>query len=286
MKSKIDLHMHSTASDGTDTPEQLLEKVRKAGIQTFSLTDHDSIDGCTVLETIVPDDISFILGVEFSCITSAGKCHILGYGYQADAPSMAQALEAGRTLRLAKLARRLEHLKEVHHICFSEEELSWLYRLNSPGKPHLAELIMKRGRAATRTEAIKNYIDGCKGGDDRIDAKIAMDGIFGAAGISVWAHPLGGEGEKHVSQEEFETQLNVLLELGIQGMECYYSRYTSEEVAFLLEQARRHDLLISGGSDYHGTAKDIPLGTLNAYRQAVSERELTVLQHITNHEKS
>lgn len=286
MKSKIDLHMHSTASDGTDTPGQLLEKIRKAGIQTFSLTDHDSIDGCTVLKAIVPDDISFIRGVEFSCITSAGKCHILGYGYQVDAPSMAQALEAGRILRLAKLTRRLNHLKEVHDICFSEEELSWLYRLNSPGKPHLAELIMKQGRAETRTEAIKDYIDGCKGGDDRIDAKIAIDGILGAAGIPVWAHPLGGEGETHLSQKEFELQLNVLLELGIQGLECYYSRYTSEEVDFLLEQAKRHDLLISGGSDYHGTAKDIPLGTLNAYGQGVSERELTVLEYITNHEKN
>lgn len=286
MKSNIDLHMHSTASDGTDTPEELLEHIKEVGIRIFSLTDHDAIDGCAQLEAIIPEGITFVPGVEFSCITGAGKCHILGYGYRPDAPSMARALEAGRTLRLAKLARRLNHLKEVHDICFSQENLNWLYRLNSPGKPHLAELIMKQGRAATRTEAIKTYINGCKGGDDRIDASIAIDGILGAGGTPVWAHPLGGEGEKHLSREEFSAQLHVLLELGIQGMECYYSRYTLEEVAFLLEQARTHDLLVSGGSDYHGVAKDIPLGTLNAYGQGVSERELTVLEQIANHEKN
>lgn len=277
MKSKIDLHMHSTASDGTDTPEELLEQIKEVGIRTFSLTDHDAIDGCAQMEAIIPEGITFVPGVEFSCITGAGKCHILGYGYRPDAPYMARALEAGRTLRLAKLTRRLEHLETVHKIRFSQEELNWLYSLHSPGKPHLAELIIKQGRAATGTEAIRAYIDGCKGGDDRIDAGVAIEGILGAGGVPVWAHPLGGEGEKHLSREAFAAQLGVLTGLGILGLECHYSRYTAEEVAFLREQAATHGLLISGGSDYHGTAKDIPLGTLNAYGQEVTEEELTVL---------
>ncbi|MDO4516300.1 MAG: PHP domain-containing protein [Bacillota bacterium] len=282
MKSKLDLHMHSTASDGTDTPEELLEQIKQVGIRIFSLTDHDAIDGCAQMEAITPEGITFVPGVEFSCITGAGKCHILGYGYRPDASSMARALEAGRTLRLAKLTRRLEHLESVHAIRFSQAELDWLYSLHSPGKPHLAELIVKQGRAATGAEAIRAYIDGCKGGDDRIDAAIAIEGILGAGGIPVWAHPLGGEGEKHLSRETFAAQLGVLTGLGIQGLECHYSRYTAEEVAFLREQAATHGLLISGGSDYHGTAKDIPLGTLNAYGQEVTEKALTILNRLTD----
>ncbi len=277
MRSSVDLHMHSTASDGTDTPEELWEKVRRAGIKTFSLTDHDSIAGCAALEALVPDDGSFLRGVEFSCVTPAGKCHILGYGYALSAPSMVHALEAGRALRLAKLSRRLRHLREVHDIRFSQEELDWLHHLDSPGKPHLAALILKQGRAATRTEAIQTYLDGCEGGDDRIDARIAIEGILGGGGVPVWAHPLGGEGETPLSRAEFSAQLEVLLALGIQGMECYYSRYPEEETAFLLAQAKAHGLLVSGGSDYHGAAKDIPLGRLNASGRAVSARELTIL---------
>lgn len=280
MDQQIDLHMHSAASDGTDNPAQLVENIQKAGIRTFALTDHDTIDGCSQVEALVPPALRFICGVEFSCITSAGKCHILGYGYRPEAPSIHQALEAGRVLRQAKLNRRLDHLEKVHGIRFSEEELRWLAGLNSPGKPHLAQLILDRGLADTREEAITRYINGCKGGDARIDGAIAVRGILGAGGIPVWAHPLGGEGEPHLTRERFNAQLTVLLGLGIQGLECCYSRYTREEVAFLLDQAEKHGLLVSGGSDYHGTAKDIPLGTLNAFGDRVPEETLTILTRL------
>ena len=171
--------MHSAASDGTDNPAQLVENIQKAGIRTFALTDHDTIDGCSQVEALVPPALRFIRGVEFSCITSAGKCHILGYGYRPEAPSIHQALEAGRVLRQAKLNRRLDHLEKVHGIRFSEEELRWLAGLNSPGKPHLAQLILDRGLADTREEAITRYINGCKGGDARIDGAITSGGMPG-----------------------------------------------------------------------------------------------------------
>lgn len=277
MVGTIDLHMHSTASDGTDTPEQLLQKVRAAGLRIFSLTDHDAIDGCARLDPLVPADMTFFRGVEFSCFTPAGKCHILGYQYQPDAPSMDRALEAGRALRLAKLTRRLDYLRTERGIVFSPAELDWLHSLSSPGKPHLAQLIVQQGKAADRTEAIHRYLDGIPGGDARIEAKLAIEAILGAGGVPVWAHPLGGEGETHLTPAAFAAQFAVLRDLGIQGIECCYSRYTAEEVAFLLDQAKAHGLLVSGGSDYHGTAKTIPLGTLNAYGQPVEPADLTLV---------
>lgn len=280
MTGRIDLHMHSTASDGTDTPEAILEKVRQAGLRVFSLTDHDAIDGCARLEPLVPADMVFFRGVEFSCLTPAGKCHILGYQYRPDAPSMDRALEAGRALRLAKLTRRLDHLRAVSGIVFSPAELDWLHSLSSPGKPHLAQLIVGQGKAADRTEAIHRYLDGIPGGDARIEAALAIEGIAGAGGVPVWAHPLGGEGEAHLTPAEFAAQFAVLRDLGIRGIECCYSRYTAEEVDFLLDQARTHGLLISGGSDYHGAAKNIPLGTLNAYGKPVDAADLTIVDQL------
>ncbi|MCF0123486.1 MAG: PHP domain-containing protein [Ruminiclostridium sp.] len=278
MNNTIDLHMHSAASDGTDAPEELAAQIRRAGLRVFSLTDHDTLDGCIVLMDHLPENLTFIPGIEFSCIAQGKKCHILGYGYDPKAPSMAQALEAGRALRMEKLNRRLRHLDMVHGIRFSGEDLDWLFSLNSPGKPHLAQLIVRHNRAENAEEAIRTYIDGCKGGDDRIDAELAIRGILEAGGIPVWAHPLGGEGEKHISGDEFSARLRILMGLGIQGLECFYSRYTREEEAFLLQEAQRHNLLVSGGSDYHGTAMDIPLGMLSCSGQTVQAHDLTILE--------
>ena len=79
--SKVDLHMHSTASDGTDTPEELLKNIRKSGITVFAITDHDTIEGAMQMEKLAPNDVKFIRGVEFSCKTPSGKCHIVGLNY-------------------------------------------------------------------------------------------------------------------------------------------------------------------------------------------------------------
>ena len=116
MASKADLHIHTTASDGADTPRVLAEKIAAAGLELFSVTDHDTIAGALEMEKLVPRGVRYIRGVEFSCVSPAGKCHILGYGYDPDHPAFRGALEEGRRLRLEKLDRRLEQLKRDHGI--------------------------------------------------------------------------------------------------------------------------------------------------------------------------
>ena len=96
-----------------------------------------------------------------------------------------------------------------------------------------------------------------------------------AGGVPVWAHPLGGEGESHMSAEEFLPRLKIMIECGIQGLECYYSRYNTQETEFLLKCANENNLLISGGSDYHGTNKDIPAGMLN-----ITADKLTIVERL------
>ena len=93
---KIDLHMHSTVSDGTDTPEELLARVQEAGIELFALTDHDALKGCDMIRKArKPGDPQFLNGVEFSCRDELGKYHILGYGYDPDSPSILNVVEKG-----------------------------------------------------------------------------------------------------------------------------------------------------------------------------------------------
>ncbi len=281
MANTIDLHIHTTASDGSDSPALLLKNLKKAGITTFSITDHDTVDGALEMEQLVTPDFRFIRGIEFSCETPAGKCHILGYNYDPNDPVFQAALSEGAALRQEKLLSRLRYLEETLGITFTEAERSWLQALRSPGKPHFGKLLVDRGIAATIDEAIQVYINPHKPRRDRIDGSTAVAAILHAGGIPIWAHPLGGEGEKPLTVEKFQAQLNYLMGQGIQGLECHYSRYETAQREFLMTQAKAHGLLISGGSDYHGTNKrDLPLGQLSADGASIDCEKLTILQKI------
>lgn len=281
MERLTDLHMHTTASDGADTVVELLENLKARGVGTFSVTDHDTVAGAVEMERLVPRGMRFIRGVEFSCAAERGNCHILGYGYDPENVLLRQALEDGSILRWEKLQRRLNYLEEKFGIRMTEEEMTWLYSQNNPGKPHLGRILVDRGIAPDISTAIQNYINGCKGGRERIPAGQAIRAILSAGGVPVWAHPLGGEGERRLSREEVEERLEELCSDGIQGLECYYSRYSREDIAFLVSKAESRGLLVSGGSDYHGSNKTgITLGMLNEGDEPVDESRLTILSRI------
>lgn len=281
MVSTIDLHIHTTASDGSDCPALLLQNLRKNGITTFAVTDHDTIDGALEMEKLVTPEFRFIRGIEFSCETPAGKCHILGYGFDPSHPAFQAALNEGKALRQEKLETRVRYLRETLGIELTEEENRWLRSLESPGKPHFGKIVVSRGLTDSIDIAIRKYINPCKVRRDRIEAETAVKAIAAAGGIPVWAHPLGGEGEKRLTEEKFRAQLETLLAYGIRGLECHYSRYSREDSAFLTTQAVLHDLLISGGSDYHGTNKqNLNLGQLSADGTDVQKDALTILHQL------
>ena len=281
MASTVDLHIHTTASDGSDSPALLLENLKKAGITTFSITDHDTIDGALEMEKLVTDEFRFIRGIEFSCETPAGKCHILGYAFDPGHPAFRAALAEGAALRQEKLRERLAFLEETLHIRFTEEELSWISGLKSPGKPHFGKLLVDREISPSIDAAIQTYINPHKPRRDRIDGSTAVSAILRSGGIPVWAHPLGGEGEKRLTVEQFQAQLHYLMGLGIQGLECHYSRYSQSDIQFLTSQARTHGLLVSGGSDYHGIHKrDLPLGKLCTDNTPPASEALTILKKL------
>lgn len=280
---RADLHIHSNCSDGSNNPFELIEVVKNAGIDVFALTDHDTVEGVKALA----NQFDFIHGVELTCICpSCGgngkgiKCHILGYGVDIENPKLNALIEKGKVLRKNKLETRIKYLKDVHNIELTQEELDWLYTRKSVVKTHLANILVNRGLAEDNVSAMKKYLDGCKSGDTRFEGKEAIEAIVSAGGIPVWAHPLGGEGERHLSAEEFLPKLKLMLKFGIKGLECYYSRYNFEEINFLVKCAEENGLLISGGSDYHGTNKDIPAGKLNTENKSVLAEKLTILKNL------
>ena len=276
----IDLHIHSTASDGTDTPKIIAQKISKHdGIKIFSLTDHDNINGIAQIKAAIPQNIFFINGIEFSCKTSAVKCHILAYFYDENNFELQAVIERGRNLLREKLKVRLKYLSELYGINFTDDDLASLESHETIGKPHIVNLLAERyGKDKRQVYAdLKKF----KIGNMRLEVSEVISAVKSAGGLTVWAHPLGGAGEKILPPTEFLSRLDELIACGINGLECYYSLYTPEQEKFLAETARSKNLLISGGSDYHGTNKPhINLGQLGKVNVDVKIYQLTILQEI------
>ena len=280
MYKKIDLHLHTTASDGSDTPSELIAKARGAGIELIAITDHDTLAGSLEAMSLPENGVKIVTGIEFSCKTageSGFECHILGYGFDPKNEAMVGAISHGREMRLFKLEARLKYLKEHFEISFSDEDIKWLHSLNSVARPHLGQLLIKHGYVESMSDAFDKYLKVGGFPDDRIDAEEAINAIKKAGGIPVYAHPIGGEREKRLTRDEVMERIKVLSDMGLMGLECYYSRYSEEDEAMLTEIATSNGLLISGGSDYHGENKTVKLGVLRSDENEINGDELSVV---------
>ena len=285
---KIDLHMHTTVSDGTDTPEQILEYVKEAGITLFSVTDHDAVKGGEkLLKVLKNGDPKFITGAEFSCKEyKAGgkqeKFHILGYGYDPEAPAMRQVVETGHAYRMEKLDMRLKGLAAEFGFTFSKEDHAALYSMDNPGKPHIGNLMVKYGYTETKEQAINQYINKLHVRGQYFRPKEAIEGILGAGGIPVLAHPSYGSGDQLILGEEMDERLRKLMDFGLQGVEAFYSGFTPAIQREVLAFADKYHLYVTAGSDYHGRNKMVVLGDTNlGSRDSYPEGLLRFLEDIS-----
>jgi len=319
VSSAADLHMHSRASDGSDAPEAFAAMAADLGVQVFSLTDHDTVSGGAKLLDIYMQGASdsgggknhyrpgeavgvtvcgaslqsrsagdriiwFLPGVELSCRVGDILCHLLGYCYDPDSPSIARVCEELERRRIHKMEIRIDNLKRVDGIDLTNEEKDWIFSMESPGRPHLARVLMRRGLASSVDDAFSRYLNSAHSpvpfGISRIEAAPAIEAVKDAGGIVGWAHPLGGESDRRLGPQELKERLKVLAGLGIQDLECYYSRYSAQEELFLANQAEKYGLLISGGSDYHGINKTVLAGQLRRDDVPVDISGLTLLQEV------
>ena len=261
LSGTIDLHMHTTVSDGTDTPEELLLRVREAGIGLFSITDHDAIDACKrVLPILKRDDPAFITGVEFSCKDVEGQYHILGYGYDPDAEAINGIVRQGHAFRMQKITERLAFLKERFGFIFSEEDVDRLLEQPNPGKPHVANLMVQYGYAKNRDEAIKAYINEMRADDAYVRPEDAIRGISASGGVAVLAHPAYGRGDELIVGDALTQRVCRLIGFGLSGVEAFYSGFTEKLRQEVLHIAECYDLYVTAGSDYHGKNKLIAPG--------------------------
>ena len=279
--------MHTTASDGTDTPAEILDHVREQGLELFAVTDHDGIAGVEEIRKIREEDpekskgLLFLNGIEFSCRDDEGKYHILGYGYDENAKVMIDTVSIAHENRLKKVEERLKFLKEDFGFTFAEEDIRALYRNHNPGKPHIANLMIKYGYAQSIEQAMKEFLNKKKFPNVYIRPDVAIQTILESDGIPVLAHPSYGDGDQLIVGDEMDQRLSRLVGFGLRGVEAYYSGFTPKLCSQMLQFADQYDLFVTAGSDYHGKNKLIEIGetTLDSVSEG-SEKLHAFLEYV------
>ena len=256
----VDFHMHSIYSDGTDDIITILNKVNN--LDYFSITDHDSIESARYIMKNGLDRPNYVTGVELSTRDLGDSVHILFYNYDVDNKALDEIIDEIDMIRMKRLKERLSYLEKDFNIKLKNEDLTYLYSLSNPTKPNIATILVKDGYATDVSVAIKKYLYH-KLETKKLDSIYVLDKLKNEKGILVLAHPLGGIGEVRIDKEKFIDRLNRFKSHGLKGLECVYSLYNSEEQKFLIDNAKRNNLIISGGSDYHGLNKKVQIGELS-----------------------
>jgi len=248
----IDLHVHSTFSDGSLTPEELVEKAVQAGLSAIALTDHDGMMGIDrFMAACQQHGLRGIPGVEISVDFSGGTMHMLGYFMRHHDPAVAEALIRLRKGREERNQIILERINKMG-FALAWHEVSELAKEDVVGRPHFAQAMITKGYVKKKDEAFDKYLGkGKPGYVDRtrftVDESIAM--IRDAGGVPVLAHPFTlGLGRKRL-----RVLLAELAQKGLQGIESYYPEHSHDQQRFCLSVARDLGLAVTGGSDFHGS---------------------------------
>ncbi|HEY6411759.1 MAG TPA: PHP domain-containing protein [Ktedonobacteraceae bacterium] len=258
MPNYIDLHTHSTASDGIYAPTELLQRAKDIGLRVLALTDHDTTGGLEEAAQVAAAlDIDFIPGIEINTDVAGGEVHVLGYFPEYERPAFQAVLKVLRDARERRGQRMVELLNE-HGIAIAWERVREIAQ-GSVGRPHVAKALLEAGYVQTIGEAFDRYIGkGCYAYAPRyrLTPEDAVHLIASANGLPVIAHPIELPG-----LDELRNWLPGLCEAGMVGLETYYGPYTTEEEVALRALADEYQLIPTGGTDFHGPGiHPTPLG--------------------------
>lgn len=256
----IDLHTHTTVSDGTDTPAQLVNKALAQGLHALAITDHDAIAGWDSAIQTLRGKLKLILGAEISCLTKDGiSVHMLGLLFDEKNSSIRTMLENNRDERLPRMRKMIE-LMAADGIPITLADVEAAMPVGATmGRPHLADALVAKKIIKSRDEAFNGLIDN--------DSKYyvahmaptpvdAIKAIRAAGGVAVIAHPFASLRGQILKSEDFLA----LKAAGLSGIEVNHRDQSNEERANLLSIARDLELIVTGSSDYHGTGKLNSLG--------------------------
>jgi len=246
--SKVDLHIHSTASDGRFSPEEIVGKAAELGLIIIALTDHDSIDGIVPALSAAKafPQLKIIPGVELSTDVPQGEAHVLGYFIDYTDGALKAALERFRNSRQGRAQGMVAKLRDLD-VYIDWQRVLEIAGTGSLGRPHIAQALLEKGYITSLNEAFTKYIgrDGPAYVErEKMTPVEATELIIRSSGLPVLAHPF--------TVNEPETLIAEMKAAGLVGIETYYKGYTAEEIGNLISLANKYNLITTGGSDYHG----------------------------------
>jgi 3',5'-nucleoside bisphosphate phosphatase len=243
---RADLHMHTTASDGRLTPEQLVAKAVEQGLNVMAVTDHDTVEGISrALKAASGFNIKLIPGVEINTDVPGMEVHMLGYFINFESDRLIEPLRELRDSRVIRAEGMLEKLDKLG-MPIKWDELLEIAGDSVIGRPHIAKAMVDAGYVSSSSEAFDNYI-GRKGPayveHKKMTPVEVVELIKSVNGIPVLAHP--------ANIDNLDSILHDLKSAGLMGLEVYYGKYTPDIIQGLLALAKKYDLITTGGSDYH-----------------------------------
>lgn len=249
----IDLHTHTTASDGSMTPAELVRHAHEKGLAAIAVTDHDSMEG---VEQALSEGrrlgIEVIAGVEISTDFDP-EMHLLGYFFNGNYGSILKALEDLRQMRELRNPKIIKRLNELG-FDITMDEVNKKAGVGNVGRPHIARALVEKGYVTSIAEAFEKYLGTGKPAyfkKDKLTPEEGVGLIAGAGGVPVLAHPIYLD----MAGVELDQLLPRLKTAGLKGIEAIYTENTEEQTAKLLKLAETNELAVSGGSDFHGSYK-------------------------------
>ena len=252
---EVDMHIHTIASDGTFTPEEVVRRAKSFGMKSIAITDHDTVDGLEEGKKIAAEiGIEFIQGIEISCNVDNLEVHILGYFLNLDDEKFLNELEELKKARENRNKKVVEKL-EKYGIAVDMEKVKKMAPGNIISRVHLANYLIKIGAATSKNDAFEKYLG--KNGrayvpkenfpPERAVKMLHENGAF----VSI-AHP------KLITQNDglLENMISELKKQGLGGLEAIYGTFTTAEKRKYKKMAKRHSLLVTGGSDFHGANRE------------------------------
>lgn len=254
MKKIIDLHLHSTASDGSLSPAELVEAAARVGVSSLALTDHDTTAGLEeAAEAALRLGIDFIPGIELSCSTACRQVDVLGYYVPLGKPDFEKKLAGLRAARDRRNALILEKLARLG-LPVSREALAEEAAGSSIGRPHMAAQLVKLGYVKSMKEAFERFLGDGKSAyvpKEDFSPSEAVALLVSVGAVPVIAHPV----LIRASSEELEALVASLVPQGLAGLEAYHSEHDGRGVRSMVGLADKYGLITTGGSDFHGAAK-------------------------------
>ncbi|NUP99148.1 MAG: PHP domain-containing protein [Armatimonadetes bacterium] len=252
--ARVDLHLHSTASDGQLSPAEVVARAASREVTVVALCDHDTVAGyAEALAAGETCGVRVVLGVELTCWDSGRSVHLLGYGCQPDHPALSSAMAQRTAFRQRHLSRLTARLTELG-LPISMEQVAALAGADSIGRPHLAAAMVEAGHVPDVKAAFDQYLRRNRPAyllpDQELPVREACEAVRAAGGLAVLAHPALDRAWQRLG--EYASYLD--------GLEVYHPAHTPELVRQFSADAVRHNLLLTGGSDNHGPQRPPDIG--------------------------